>query len=104
MRKSYYEELPTKLVYMNFGIKDESNSIIVASTRPELLFACQAVIVNPNDERYTDIVGKKVAIPLFDKQVPVYAHHSARPEFGTGAVMVCSWEIKMMSHCLENSD
>ncbi|MGH9974614.1 MAG: valine--tRNA ligase [Nitrososphaeraceae archaeon] len=86
-----YEELPTKLVYMNFGINDETNGIIVASTRPELLFACQAVIVNPNDERYTDIEGKKVSIPLFDKQVPVYAHHSARPEFGTGAVMVCSY-------------
>jgi valyl-tRNA synthetase len=86
-----YEELPTKLVYMNFGINNETNGIVVASTRPELLFACQAVIVNPNDERYTNIVGKRVPIPLFDKQVPVYAHHSARPEFGTGAVMVCSY-------------
>lgn len=86
-----YEEVPTKLVYMNFSIKDETKGIIVSSTRPELLFACQAVIVNPNDERYTDIVGKRVSVPLFDKQVPVYAHHSARPEFGTGAVMVCSY-------------
>jgi valyl-tRNA synthetase len=86
-----YEELPTKLVYMNFSVKDETKGIIVASTRPELLFACQAVIVNPNDERYTNIIGKRVSIPLFDKQVPIYAHHSARPEFGTGAVMVCSY-------------
>jgi len=86
-----YEEVPTKLVYMNFRSKDETKGIIVASTRPELLFACQAVIVNPNDERYMDIVGKRVSVPLFDKQVPVYAHHSARPEFGTGAVMVCSY-------------
>jgi valyl-tRNA synthetase len=86
-----YEEVPTKLVYMNFSIKDETKCIIVASTRPELLFACQAVIVNPNDERYADIVGKRVSVPLFDKQVPVYAHYSARPEFGTGAVMVCSY-------------
>jgi valyl-tRNA synthetase len=86
-----YEEVPTKLVYMNFRTKDETMGVVVASTRPELLFACQAVIVNPNDERYTDIIGKKVSVPLFDKQVPVYAHHSARPEFGTGAVMVCSY-------------
>jgi valyl-tRNA synthetase len=86
-----YEEVPTKLVYMNFGIKDETQSVIVASTRPELLFACQAVIVNPNDKRYADIVGKTVIIPLFNKEVQVYAHHSARPEFGTGAVMVCSY-------------
>ncbi len=86
-----YEEVPTKLVYMNFRTKDETKGIVVASTRPELLFACQAVIVNPNDDRYTEIIGKRVSIPLFDKQVPVYAHHSARPEFGTGAVMVCSY-------------
>jgi valyl-tRNA synthetase len=86
-----YEEVPTKLVYMNFRTKDETTGIVVASTRPELLFACQAVIVNPNDDRYTEIIGKRVSIPLFDKQVPVYAHHSARPEFGTGAVMVCSY-------------
>lgn len=86
-----YEEVPTKLVYMNFRTKDETKGIVVASTRPELLFACQAVIVNPNDDRYTEIIGKRVSIPLFDKQVPVYAHHSARPEFGSGAVMVCSY-------------
>ena len=86
-----YEEVPTKLVYMNFSIKNESRGMVVASTRPELLFACQAVIVNPNDKRYADVVGKRVVVPLFDKEVPVYAHHSARPEFGTGAVMVCSY-------------
>lgn len=86
-----YEEIPTKLVYMNFRLKDQAREITVASTRPELLFACQAIIVNPNDERYTDIVGKKVSVPLFDREVLVYEHHSAQPEFGTGAVMVCSY-------------
>src|SRR5262245_21427794 len=59
-----YEEVPTKLVYMNFRTKDETKGIVVASTRPELLFACQAVIVNPNDDRYTEIIGKRVSIPL----------------------------------------
>lgn len=86
-----YEEVPTKLVYMYFSTKDDSKRIIVASTRPELLFACQGVIVNPNDERYADVVGKRVSVPLFNREVTVYAHHSARPEFGTGAVMVCSY-------------
>jgi valyl-tRNA synthetase len=86
-----YEEVSTKLVYMKFRIKDESSNVIVASTRPELLFACQAVIVNPKDKRYENIVGKRLILPLFNKEVPVYAHHSARPEFGTGAVMVCSY-------------
>lgn len=86
-----YDEFPTTLVHMNFNIRDEHKSIIVASTRPELLFACQAVIVNPNDKRYGNIIGKKVVIPLVNREVPVYAHHLARPEFGSGAVMVCSY-------------
>ena len=54
-----YQEIPTKLVYMKFKIKNSEKTLVVASTRPELLCACQTVIVNPDDERYTDIVGKK---------------------------------------------
>jgi valyl-tRNA synthetase len=86
-----YDDLPTKLVHMKFKVAGADDSIIIASTRPELLFACQAVIVNPDDERYLDYQGKKVVLPLFDREVPVKTHHSARPEFGSGAVMVCSY-------------
>ena len=86
-----YEDVLTKLVYMKFAVKDESGSIIVATTRPELLFACQAVIVNPKDKRYANIIGKRLILPLFNREVSVYAHQSAQPEFGTGAVMVCSY-------------
>ena len=49
-----YQEIPTKLIYMKFDIK-ETGTIIVASTRPELLFACQAIIVNPEDDRFTEL-------------------------------------------------
>ena len=86
-----HDELPTKLVHMKFKVAGKSDSISIASTRPELLFACQAVIVNPDDERYLDYQNKKVVLPLFGREVQVRTHHSARPEFGSGAVMVCSY-------------
>src|SRR5215510_4771048 len=52
-----YDEIPTKLVYMKFKIKETGDTLVIASTRPELLFACQAVIVNPEDDRYKSLQG-----------------------------------------------
>ncbi|CUR52505.1 Valine--tRNA ligase [Nitrosotalea devaniterrae] len=86
-----YEEIPTKLVHMKFTIKEIEKIIIIASTRPELLCACQTVIVNPEDERYRDVIGKKVTIPLINREVEIKTHPSAEKEFGSGAVMVCSY-------------
>ena len=85
-----YEELPTKLVHMKFKVKD-GEEVIIASTRPELLCACKAVIVNPEDVRYTDLIGTKVTVPISNQEVEIQAHHSAQIEFGSGAVMVCSY-------------
>src|SRR5919106_2204927 len=86
-----YEDIPTKLIYMNFKVRETNENIIIASTRPELLFACQSVIVNPEDERYLGLQGKHAILPLFDREVEILPHHSAKPEFGSGAVMVCSY-------------
>lgn len=86
-----YQDLPTKLVHMKFKIKDSEEIIIIASTRPELLCACQTIIVNPEDERYTNYVGKKAIIPIFNREIKIRTHHSAKQEFGSGAVMVCSY-------------
>lgn len=86
-----YEDLQTKLVYMKFKVRDSDQQIIIASTRPELLCACQAIIVNPEDERYGNLVGKKIIVPLTNHEIEIKTHHSARPEFGSGAVMVCSY-------------
>jgi len=86
-----YEDLPTKLVYMKFQIKDMGKEIIIASTRPELLCACKTIIVNPEDERYTKYIGKKVIVPITNAEVELKIHHSAHQEFGSGAVMVCSY-------------
>ena len=86
-----YDEIPTKLVYMKFIVKDTSNEIIIASTRPELLCACKTVIVNPDDSRYTELIGKKLIVPLTNNEIEIRTHHSAKMEFGSGAVMVCSY-------------
>ena len=86
-----YEDIPTKLVYMKFKIKDTDKEIIIASTRPELLCACKTIIVNPEDERYTQYIGKKILVPITNAEVELRTHHSAQQEFGSGAVMVCSY-------------
>ncbi|HEV8386837.1 MAG TPA: valine--tRNA ligase [Nitrososphaera sp.] len=86
-----HDEIPTKLVYMKFRVKETGDILIIASTRPELLFACQAIIVNPEDQRYKPLQGKHAVLPLFNREVEIRPHHSAKPEFGSGAVMVCSY-------------
>ena len=86
-----YLDIPTKLVYMKFQIKNSDNTITIASTRPELLCVCKTIIVNSEDERYADLVGKKVIVPVSNQEVEIKTHHSAQKEFGSGAVMVCSY-------------
>ena len=86
-----YENLAAKLVYMKFKIKDADQEIIIASTRPELLCACKTIIVNPEDQRYTQYIGKEVVVPITNAVIKLRTHHSAKPEFGSGAVMVCSY-------------
>jgi valyl-tRNA synthetase len=86
-----YQDIQTKLVYMKFKMKDSDRTVIIASTRPELLCACQTVIVNPEDSRYKELVGKKIVIPVINREVTIREHHSAQMEFGSGAVMVCSY-------------
>lgn len=86
-----YSNIETKLVYIKFYLKNSNDSIVIATTRPELLFACQSIIVNPEDERYKKIQGKFLKIPLFDREVKIIPHNSADVNFGSGAVMICSY-------------
>lgn len=85
-----YRELPSRLVHLRFAGED-GPGITIATTRPELLFACDAVIVHPDDERYTDRHGATVAVPPHGKTVRVIPHPAAKPDFGTGAAMICSY-------------
>ncbi len=66
----------------------EHTEIIVSTTRPETLFGDTAVAVNPNDERYQDLIGGFVKLPLTNREIPIIADEHADPEYGTGAVKI----------------
>ncbi len=85
-----YETRPAKLVHVAFQGK-EGAGVTIATTRPELLFACDAVVVHPDDDRYTDLQGATLLVPPIGKEIQVYPHPAADPEFGTGAAMICSY-------------
>ncbi len=86
-----YEELPTELIYIRFKVKETKRDLIVATTRPELLCSCQTILVNPDDERYIQLHGLHAIIPIYCREVPIQPHSSAKPDFGSGVVMVCSY-------------
>jgi valyl-tRNA synthetase len=74
-----------------FGIEDSEESVVIATTRPELLPACVAVAVHPEDSRHRHLVGRRAATPLFHVPVRIFASERVDPEKGTGAVMVCTF-------------
>lgn len=80
-----------KLYYIKFKVKETGEDIIIATTRPELLNACAAVIYNPNDERYKHLKGKHAITPIYGREVPIMESEYAKPEFGTGLAMMCSY-------------
>jgi len=86
-----YEELPTYLITNRFKMKEDGGELLVATTRPELLAACQSLVVNPQDDRYKRLIGKTATVPLYNRDVKIRAHRSVDPKFGSGVVMVCSY-------------
>lgn len=108
-----YEENETFLNYVNFPPAKESNyenikvskesgkeshsdeeGVLIATTRPELMSACVAVVVHPEDEKYSKLIGKYVEVPLSNQKVKILPDADVDPEFGTGAVMVCTFGDK----------
>ncbi len=85
------KDVPSAYHYFRFPIKDSSDYLVIATTRPELLPACVAVLVHPEDERYKKYIGKYAITPLFGVPVPIMADEKAEPEKGTGVVMVCTF-------------
>ena len=82
-----YEEESTHLWHIKYKVKDEENRyVIVATTRPETMLGDTGVAVHPADERYKDLVGKTVILPIMNKEIPVVADEFVEKEFGTGAV------------------
>ncbi|MFW6172686.1 MAG: valine--tRNA ligase [Elusimicrobiota bacterium] len=87
------QERKSKINYIIFETVD-GKELEVATTRPELLPACVALYINPNDKRYKNLVGKEVHVPLFDYKVPIHTSKKVDVEFGTGIMMVCTWGDK----------
>lgn len=83
-----YKENEGKLYYLRYFLKDSKDYVIVATTRPETYFGDSAVMVNPEDSRFKDLVGKSVILPLLNREIPIIADSHVDMEFGTGAVKV----------------
>jgi valyl-tRNA synthetase len=88
------EERVGKLYHIRYPFVDGTGSVVIATTRPETMLGDVAVVVNPSDERYLDLVGKLLILPLSqigeapERHIPLLADEWAKPEFGTGAVKI----------------
>lgn len=80
----------SKMNYINFPLTSGEN-VLIATTRPELLGACVALYFNPEDERYKNLIGQKVTVPLFNYEVNFKTSTEVNMEEGTGLMMVCTW-------------
>lgn len=83
-----YKTSNGKLWYMKYPVKDSSEYLIVATTRPETMLGDTGVAVNPGDERYRHLVGKSVVLPIVNREIPIFADEYVDLEFGTGAVKI----------------
>ena len=83
-----YEEDEGAFYHLKYFIEGSDRYLDVATTRPETLFGDTAVAVNPEDERYKDLIGKNVILPIVNKLIPIIGDEHADPEFGTGCVKI----------------
>lgn len=83
-----YKEVTGALYHMKYPLKDGSGHITVATTRPETMLGDTAVAVHPKDERYRNLVGKTVVLPVVGREIPIVADDYVDPSFGSGAVKI----------------
>ena len=83
-----YKDVEGAFYHLKYYLEDSDKYLEVATTRPETLFGDTAVAVNPNDERYKDLIGKNVILPILNKKIPVIGDEHADMEFGTGVVKI----------------
>lgn len=83
-----YREEQSKLYYVNYKIEGEEGHVTIATTRPETILGDTAVCVNPNDDRFKHLTGKKVIVPLVNRVVPIIADTYVDMEFGTGCLKI----------------
>lgn len=82
------EEEDGHMWHMRYPLSDGSGDIVVATTRPETMLGDSAVAVHPEDDRYKDLVGKSITLPLTGREIPIIADDYVDPEFGTGCVKI----------------
>ena len=80
----------TELCYIKFGIQG-GGEITIATTRPELICSCGMVICHPQDERFHHLQNKQAITPIYNQKIPIKSSNYAKPEFGTGLAMICSF-------------
>ena len=83
-----YEERQGNLFYLNYKIQDSDEQIVIATTRPETILGDTAICINPNDERYSHLKGKKAIVPLCGRIIPIIEDDYVDIEFGTGCLKV----------------
>ncbi len=83
-----HEERQGNLYYLEYKIKNSEDTLTIATTRPETIFGDTAICINPNDERFTHLKGKKAIVPLCDRVIPIIEDEYVDLEFGTGCLKV----------------
>ena len=83
-----HEETAGQIWHVNYPLKDGDGHITIATTRPETILGDLAIAVNPEDDRYRELVGKVVILPLMDREIPIIADEYVEMDFGTGAVKI----------------
>jgi len=83
-----YEEIKGKLYYIRYPFKEKKDCLVIATTRPETMLGDTAVAVNPKDERFKKLKGKRLILPLVERELPLIFDEYVDPEFGTGALKV----------------
>ena len=83
-----YKDIPGAFYHLKYKLVDSEEYLDVATTRPETLFGDTAVAVNPNDERYKDLIGKEVVLPIVGRVIPIIGDEHADMEKGTGCVKI----------------
>ncbi len=83
-----YKDVNSKLYFVKYNIEGEDREVTIATTRPETILGDTAVCINPNDERYQDLKGKKVIVPIANRSVPIIEDDYVSMEFGTGCLKV----------------
>ena len=83
-----YKEMQGLLYYLSYQFVEGEGEITVATTRPETIFGDVAICVNPDDERYKTLIGKKVRVPICNREIPIIADSYVDPEFGTGCLKI----------------